>query len=158
MSPTITIDMRKTANGYSLPRSEHHFDRSAICKRAHQIKAERRQKLAERVYAAEARVVAGKPWHPRTFAQVLKATPCDFSDAMKSAWAEAKSTQNRKARRASKSAALAIVGSHIRGLDVAKLLSSVAAIAAAAVRWADRHFIPERQAGASLPILTHHRH
>ena len=92
-----TITFIKTADGYSIdvPRAARraaprHYDRAAIMRRAHVIKSERREAIARRIYAEEAQVVAGRPVHTRTFEQVLKATPVDFSAAMRAAWAEAK--------------------------------------------------------------------
>lgn len=138
------------------------FDRAAIMRRAHVLKSERRQKLAERVYAAEARVVAGKPWHPRTFQQVLKATPVDFGAALSAAWNEAKTSHNkraRKGRKASASSALAVIGEQWRSRDLGGLLASVTAIAVALGRTIkaagaaiDARFLASRPAGLSLPV------
>ncbi len=147
----MEIELTKSGDIYAMPchapkapkPARPHFDRAAIMKRAHAIKGERREAAAIKTFAAEAQTVAGRPHHPRTFTQVLKATPVDFSAAMKEAWAEAHRAAEAPAASSNAVAvinpgagALAMIGEKIRRVDLVALIVS-------AGQFLDRHLIPE---------------
>jgi len=128
------------------------YDRGAIMRRAWEIARETREADAQKAHDRDVSRFGERIVHNRTLAAHLAETHADFASAMKQAWAEAKARCEGGASRPAPSCALTVIRSGApatRSMRIARVFGMVKHAyrrGQRALRFLDRHFIPEGRA------------